>query len=202
MHFQSIIAVIVVFLAFQSCVEKVPDFTPLTKKRDYSVETATDVEVMYSDSARLRVRITGPVSKRYVYRYKVEEEFPDGVHVEFYDASGTMNGILDAKYALRMPADRKVIVRNDVVFRNMKDEVLQTNELIWDERSKEIYTDRFVKITRPDEVIYSRGFKTDERFETYELQAVEGSLLIDELIKRDQKPQKRSGGAGLVPLEN
>lgn len=175
-----------------SCIEKVTDFAPILPGKEYSVETARNVEVMYSDSAKIRVRISGPVSKRYVYRYKVEEEFPDSVHVDFYDRYGNLTGTLDAEYALRKPADRKVIVRNHVVLRNDKDEMLETNELIWDERTREIYTDRFVKITRPDEVIFSRGFKTNESFDTYELQAVEGNLVIEELINMESDSPDRT----------
>ena len=55
---------------------------------------------------------------------------------------------------------------------NDKGERLEAPELIWDEKTKEIYTDRFVKHTREDRVIYSHGFKSNESFTHYELHAV------------------------------
>lgn len=169
-------------LAATGCVEQVADFAPFLPEKDYSMEIAHDVEVIYSDSAKVKVKITGPISNRYIYKFKIEEEFPDGVHVEFYGPNGEVTSTLDARYALRKPSDREVIVRDQVVLRNNDGDTLQTNELIWDERNGEIYTERFVKITRPDELIYSRGFKTNERFDRYELQAVEGDLIVKELF--------------------
>jgi hypothetical protein len=70
------------------------------------------------------------------------------------------------------------------VLRNDRGERLQGPELIWDERSKEIYTDRFVKITRADgSVIYSYGFKSNEAFTRYELHSVTGDMPIPEESK-------------------
>jgi LPS export ABC transporter protein LptC len=172
-----------IFLSFIACVEKVPDFTPLEEKPEYSLEIAYDVEVTYSDSAKTKVKVKGPVSRRYVYRFTTEEEFPDGVAVEFYDPLEEPTAWLTANYAMRKPDEKMIIARDSVVMYNAEHEKLETHELIWDEKAGEIYTDRFVKITRPDEIIYSRGFKTNQEFSRYELQAVEGDLIIEQFEK-------------------
>lgn len=166
-----------------SCYKKVPDFSALQARKEYSLEIAYDVEVLYSDSAQLRVKISGPVSKRYLYRFKIEEEFTDGVDVEFYDQNGKPTGWLYAKSAIRKPTEKLIIARDSVVMTNIEGERLESTELIWDEKTQEIYTERFVKITRPEEIIYSRGFKTNQEFNRYELQAVEGDMSIADLEK-------------------
>lgn len=177
---------LMIFGGLTSCVERVADFRAILPEKEYNVEVAKDVEVLYSDSARITVRITGPVSHRYVYKFKVEEEFPEGVHVEFYGPAGEITSVLDAEYAIRKPSERQVIVRNNVVLKNIKGDTLSTNELIWNERDGVIYTERFVRITRPDELIYSRGFRTNERFERYELQTVEGDLMLEEMFEEEE----------------
>ncbi|HLF63668.1 MAG TPA: hypothetical protein VI603_07940 [Saprospiraceae bacterium] len=170
-----------VVIGLMSCVKKEIDLEVLRTPRDYSIEEARDVEVLYSDSAMLRVRIEGPLLRRYVYRFRVEEEFPEGVRVTFFDAYARPTAWLSAKYAIRKPQDHQTIVRDSVVLYNTLGEKIEGLELIWDENEEIIHTEKFVKITRPDEIIYSRGFKSNQNFTWYTMYAVEGQMLLEEL---------------------
>ena len=77
---------------------------------------------------------------------------------------------------------RKITVQKNVVLKNDNGERLDGPELIWDEKTKEIYTDRFVKITRADgSIVYSYGFKSNEGFTRYELNAVSGDMNVEEV---------------------
>ena len=164
-----------------ACSEKEFNFESLQGKRDYSLELATDVVIEYSDSSVIRVRIEGDLLKRYVYRFRVEEEFPEGVDVEFYDLNGQANAWLNAKYAVRKPNEKLMIARDSVVLYNNIGEKIFAPELIWDEKTGQMYTDRFVKIFRPpDETIFSRGFRTNQSFTEYELFAVKGDMLMED----------------------
>jgi hypothetical protein len=72
-------------------------------------------------------------------------------------------------------------VRDSVVLYNTLGEKMEGLELIWDENAEEIHTDKFVRITRDDEIIYSRGFKSNQNFTEYTLYAVEGDMLVEDL---------------------
>lgn len=172
-----------VVLSAWSCVESEINFDALRAQRDHSIEIAHDVEILYSDSAELKVKVTGPVLKRYIYKFRVEEEFPEGIDVEFYDLDERPHAWLHAQYAVRRPNDQMIIARDSVVLHNDRGEKIEAPELIWNEQAKTLSTERFVKITRPDEVIYSRGFKSNHAFTEYELYAVEGDLLVEEFNK-------------------
>lgn len=171
-------AILVFMLA--SCLEKEYDLDSLRSPQDYSVEEATDVEILYSDSARLKVRIEGPMLRRYIYRFRVEEEFPKGVQVTFFDAYGEPSAWLFANYAIRKPQDNQTIVQDSVVLYNTQGDKIEGLELIWDESTEEIHTDKFVRITRDEEIIYSRGFRSNQDFTKYTLYAPEGYMRFDE----------------------
>jgi len=159
--------------------DTVVNFEPIRAKRGYSMEIAKDVQIRYSDSARLRVQVSGPVLKRYIYKFRVEEEFPQGVHVEFYDEFGEPSAWLDATYAIRRPNEKKIIARDSVVLYNVAGGRIETTELIWDERTHMLTTERFVKIIRQTgDTITSYGMKTNETFTEYELYSVEGGMSI------------------------
>ncbi len=160
------------------CVQRDFDLDALRTPRDHSIEEARHVEILYSDSAVLRVRIEGPLLRRYIYRFRVEEEFPDGVHVEFFDGAQNPTAWLDARYAIRKPQELETIVQDDVVLRNVYGEKLEGSELIWNEKEQKITTEKLVRITRAEEIIYSRGFRSNQDFTDYELFAIEGEMLL------------------------
>jgi len=121
---------------------------------------------------------------RYLDRSKPKEVFPESIHVSFYDQYGKNTSWLTSKYAERLTREKKVIAKDSVVLFNSKNEKLFTEELIWDELKKQIYTDRFVIIKRPGgEEIYSMGIVANEDFSEYELSSVEGDWRIDDIIQ-------------------
>jgi len=156
------------------------NFEPIRAKRGYSLEIANDVKIIYSDSSLLRVIVSGPELKRYIYKFRVEEEFSKGVHVEFYDEQGSAMAWLDAKYAIRQPNEKTIIARDSVVLFNIEGGRIETTELIWDERTHTLWTERFVKIIRPTgDTLTSYGMKTNESFTDYELYSVEGDMSVE-----------------------
>ena len=167
------------------CIGTEVNYDPIIAGKEYSLEVATDVEVYYSDSSKIRVSVKGPELRRYVYKFKVEEEFPSGVHVEFFDHMESPMAWLDAKYAKRLQNEKKIIARDSVVLYNSEGGRIESSELIWDERKEILHTDRFVQIIRPPgDTIYSYGFMTNQNFTEYELYSVEGDMSVKDFDSR------------------
>ncbi len=175
----ALMAIIVVLLP--ACRNELEDIEELVSRFNTQVETAKDVEILYSDSAQVRVRITGPTMLYYLDRREPKQEFPDGVEVEFFGPEGNVNSRLNARYGVRMEHKNEVIVRDSVVWQSVEGEKIESEELIWDERQRKIYTNKFVVITRPDEIIYGHGFEADQDFSYSRINAIEGRLKVDEL---------------------
>lgn len=166
-----------------ACKNEIEDVNTLVSKFDTQVETAREVEILYSDSAQVRVRITGPTMLQYLDRREPKQEFPDGVSVSFFGPEGAVTSQLDARYGVRLENKNEVIVRDSVVWQSVEGEKIETEELIWDERSRKIFTNKFVVITRPDEIIYGHGFEADQDFTYSRINAIEGRLKVNELEK-------------------
>lgn len=166
-----------------ACKNEIEDVNTLVSKFDTQVETAREVEILYSDSAQVRVRITGPTMLQYLDRREPKQEFPDGVSVSFFGPQGAVTSQLDARYGVRLENKNEVIVRDSVVWQSVEGEKIETEELIWDERSRKIFTNKFVVITRPDEIIYGHGFEADQDFTYSRINAIEGRLKVNELEK-------------------
>jgi hypothetical protein len=169
-----------------ACVVDEPDLSKYMTKTIDNVEEAKSIDIIYTDSSYKLFNLKAPLMRRVFSRYGVSEEFPEGIEVTFFDKNDQPRSWLTAATARRDQASRRVIVQKNVVLRNDAGDVLHGPELIWDEKTKEIFTDRFVKITRADgTLIYSYGFKSNESFTRYELNAVSGDMVLDEEKKPD-----------------
>ena len=176
----------VALFAISSCVNDLADVDKLFQASDPGVEIAKDVEVMYSDSARVRVIIQGPTLVRHLDKINPHDEFTEGVHVDFLDDAGLVESTLDAIYGVRYSRDHKIIVRDTVdhvVLESVRGEKLETSELIWNEKEGTVHTDKFVKITKPDEVIFAYGFRAKQDFSEYTLLSVVAKWKIEEFEK-------------------
>ena len=170
-----------VLICISACVVDQADLSKYLNPPIDNVEEAQDINVRYTDSSYLVFILKAPVLRRVYTKYSVTEEFPKGIDVTFYNKGEQPQSWLTADYARRDQAQRIVTVEKNVVLKNDMGERLDGPELIWDEKTKEIYTDRFVKITRPDgTLIYSYGFKSNESFTRYELNASSGRLAVEE----------------------
>ena len=167
---------------FTSCENDLEEVDALFSKDHVKIEEARDVQLLYSDSAVVRVRVSGPRLLRHVDHTKPKEEFPEGIMIEFL-RSGTnrTQGSLTAKYAIRLENQSKVIVRDSVVWKSGKGEELVTSELIWDDQRKIVHTNRFVKITKPDEEFFGYGFEADQDFNHWKIINPTGRMLVDGL---------------------
>ncbi len=167
---------IIALLLFSSCQNDLEEIDKVISGEMISVETAKDVSMVYSDSAEVRVMVEGPVMLRHLDKENPRQEFTHGVKVVFFGVRQQVESVLTAKYALRLEKKNQIIVRDSVVWASEKGEKLETEELIWEESKEKVYTNRFVTITKPDEVIYGYGFEASQDFSTWTINAIEGEL--------------------------
>ena len=186
--FDNIIYIII--LALSTCLvscDKAKKALPIAmSEQDFEREKATDVEILYSDSARVVMRIKSPLMYRYVENRKSIEEFPNGLLVEFLDDRKRVSSWLEADYALRKESDDIILVKENVRLYNKRKEKLETEELIFDSKNNKISTDKFVKITQPmkGDTSIGFGFITDKDFSRFEIKnKYSGTKKIEELEK-------------------
>jgi LPS export ABC transporter protein LptC len=169
----------VLMLAAPACERKATDELPNILLDNPNLELLEDVEILYSDSAFVKVRVRGPVMLYHTERNDPRQEFIEGIEVEFLDRNMEVLSRLTAKFAIRRESLGIIIVRDSVVWKSNQNEQLTTDEMTWDERRQKVFTDRFVVITRPEEILYGRGFEADQDFTNITMKAVEGRVKVD-----------------------
>ncbi|HKR04891.1 MAG TPA: LPS export ABC transporter periplasmic protein LptC [Bacteroidia bacterium] len=158
---------------FYSCVNDKSEVELITKKINLPVESAVNIEVLYSDSAKVKAKLKAPLMNRYLTP-KPYVEMPKGIDLKFFDDTLNIISTITANYAISRESDDIMEARNDVVVVNKKGEQLNTEHLIWDQKIKKIYSTVFAKITTKDEIIIGNGFEANEDFTNYKINKVKG----------------------------
>ena len=174
-------ATLLLGLFFSSCNDPIPETRQVVTQDDVAVEVAQDVEILYSDSAIVRVRVTGPVLHNFNDRENTRQEFPNGIRIDFLEADQSLRSTLTAKTAVRQQDKGLVTARDSVVFVTVKQEKLETEELIWDEKSGKVRTEKFVKVTKPGEVIYGFGLEAEQDFSYWKILVPKGRIKVEQL---------------------
>ncbi len=163
------------------CEDSLKETRQVFTQDDVAVEVGHEVEILYSDSAVVRVRVTGPVLHNHSGREKPRQEFPEGIKMDFLLPDLSVRSVLTAKKATRYQAEGRIIARDSVVLSTVKQEKLETEELIWDEKTAKIHTDKFVKVTQPGEIIYGFGLEAEQDFSYWKILVPKGRIKVEQL---------------------
>ncbi len=164
-------------LLLSSCKYPLEEAKLIISRANVKIEKGENVQINYSDNGVVRIQASGPT----VTRYNTEKpylEFSDGIQILFYNEVHAVESKLTAKYATAIENSKSMTARDSVVVINNKGEVLNTDELIWDEDKKIIYSNSFVKITTADEIIYGNGMTANENFTDYEIKHITGTIKV------------------------
>ena len=173
--FLSIFYVLMLFTSCENDIEVIQAFSDDTVMPDQSMINA---RIEYTDSARLQLRIIAPEIHNFTNVTEKYTEFPSGVFAQFFDGEGNAESQLNAKYAINFPDKELWEARDSVVVINSKGEILNTEQLFWDEKNQLIYSTSYVEITRPNEKIMGEGFEADETFTNWKIKRISGTIWI------------------------
>jgi LPS export ABC transporter protein LptC len=163
-----------------SCQNEVQKVRLLTQNERIPTEVQKNLDMVYTDSTYKKMSLKAPIAESYPNLEEPQREFPRGIEVEFYDDYGQANSSLTAEYALQLVNKSLWEARGNVVVINTKGEQLETEKLFWNSQEEQIYSDEFVKITTPQQVIMGEGFTADQNFSSYEISKVTGTINIED----------------------
>jgi LPS export ABC transporter protein LptC len=152
---------IFVVLGLWSCKQENPDPSKF-KVYDGPIMEVDTVQTLYSDSARVMVKMNAP---KQLEMPNGDQILPKGVNVVFYKKDGSVSATLRGNHGKLLKEKNIYIVTGNVVVVNEeKKETVNTEELNWSPTTKKITTDKFVTIQTQDELIKGEGLEADQDF--------------------------------------
>ena len=168
----------VIFLL--ACENEIEKINLLTSTKEYPDISGKNVEIIYSDSAKVQLKLKAEEIKKYSRVEKPYIEFPKGIYVEIYNDTLGIMGTITAGYAIYYTETKLWEARNNVVARNIeKVDLLNTEELFWDEGKELIYSNIYSSVETNDGTFYgNKGFVADQKMTWWKLKGSSGTVKI------------------------
>ena len=122
-----------------------------TEKKEL-VEVAKNVESYLSQGGVMKAKLRSPI----MYRHQTDTaytEFPNTLHVDFYNDSVKVESWLTALYGKYFESLNKVYLRDSVTVINLEGDTLRCPDLWWDQNLQKFYTDKPAKLDGKDKHI-------------------------------------------------
>jgi len=162
---------------FASCTNSIKEVEEVVNKSEAFVEIGKDVAMIFSETGQVKVKVNAPVVKRHLAK-KPFTEFPDGLEVHFFNDSLETDTKLTANYGKRNDITEEFVMQGNVIVSNSLGEQLNTEELNYDRKKKQLSTDKFVKIRTESQIIFGEGMTANEDFTSWEILNVTDSYYI------------------------
>lgn len=162
--------------ALLACENNPQEIADLTKKVT-EVEEGHDIVSVFSQSGNLKAYLTAPVMKR-VKADTLFVEFPNSLHVDFYNEFRQLQNVVTAKYARYFESLGKVLLKDSVVVYNMTGDTLYCNTLWWDQAQEVFYTNDSVVVRTITQTIDGTSFWAKSDFSKWTINNPIGSILM------------------------
>lgn len=140
-------------------------------------EQATKVESYLSQGGVMKARLRAPLMNR-VLGDTVYIEFPNTLHVDFFNDSTKIETRLDSRYAKYFENYGKVYLRDSVEVVTEKGDTLRSPDLWWDQNSKMFYTDKYAVYHGMGKSIYGhKGLMATQDLSSVIFNAPTGTVL-------------------------
>ncbi|MEQ9440449.1 MAG: LPS export ABC transporter periplasmic protein LptC [Cyclobacteriaceae bacterium] len=147
------------------------------KEYEGPVSETFNTEVLYSDSAQVRIKLQ---AQRQLQYENGDQDFPEGIYIEFFDEAGVKTTSIEANQGYYSKEENKYTATGEVVVKNLeKNEKLETEVLYWERNKRSINTDRYVEIESEGEVLMGEGLEAKEDFSSYEILKPTGVFSIE-----------------------
>ncbi len=177
------------------CENNIEQIKAFVSTENLPVIQADNFSTTFTDSGQVRFFLKAPKLQRFETDGKPYVEFPDGLELIKYDNHQNVISSIKARYARQYLQDKKWEAKNDVVAVNASGDTLKTELLIWDENSERIYSDKFVRIIRADQIINGFGFESDQGMQNWKIKKPTGTIYVtvnqpDETPAKEPTPEK------------
>lgn len=166
-------------ILFYSCENNIDKIKPFISPQNLPKQEATHFESLFTDSGEVRFSLKAPKLLRFESDGKPYVEFPEGIELVKYNADQVIISSITSDYAKQYENEDKWEAKNNVIATNAQGDTLKTEHLIWEEKTEKIYTEEFVKIIRPDQIITGIGFQSDQSLENWRIKNPKGTIYID-----------------------
>ncbi len=174
----SIITASFVMMLFAGCKSKENHAQLLEFEGKFPDESAENMTITVSDSGQTAFIVKTPMLNRYNSSDTTYTDCPKGIEITSFNDFGRKQAVVTADYACQINNNLFKATGNVVIYDIINGDSVLTEEVIWDQRKRSIYSTKQVKQVKSDgSVNYGDGFDADERFTKYTIIHPHGEMV-------------------------
>lgn len=142
-----------------------PDIDLSIEEDNFPVQESWNSKIIFSENGETKAELYTDHIRMF---QEPKEKLLTTVEIDFYSEEGNKTSRLTSKRGRIDDITENMYAIDSVVAYNDSSKVLlETDELMWRKEDSKIVTDKFVRITTPDEVIEGYGFESDQALRNY-----------------------------------
>jgi len=147
--------------------------------KSLGIEEIRNADINYTLGGKAKAKLQSALMLR-IQDVNSYVEFPNKLHVDFFDENGAVDSRLDALYGKYLEMESKVFLKDSVQVINIKGDTLYCDELWWDRNrlGNEFYTELPVRIRTKTQIINGVGMEASQDFKGYVIKKVTGIITV------------------------
>ena len=137
---------------------------------------ADDFNMKYTDSGRIKSILISPKMLDYATVAFPFTEFPKGINVTLFDIKNKKT-FVTSNYAITYKGTDVIDLKGKVTITNESGQVLETEQLYFDQKNEWFYTEKKFKFTDPKGVSFGEGIDFSKDFKIVNSQKISGEII-------------------------
>lgn len=146
--------------------------------------STVNVSTLISDSGITQYKIVSPLWNVYDEVDTPYWTFPKGIFLRKYDRDFNVIATVAADSARYFKNLNLWRLDGNVEMTKVPGELFLTQQLFWDQRRNQIYSDSFIHIQTPERMLEGYGFESNDRLTKYSIKNPTGIFPVDESLRR------------------
>ncbi len=168
------------FLLSACSKSKQPITDAITNRDSVPIMTTRDVSTYVSDSGVVRYKIVTDEWKVFDRLDPSRWSFEEGIYLEKFNNDLSIAATIVADTAYYYDKQELWELRGNVHIENEQDEQFDTQLLFWNQQTKKVYSDLFIRIRQQKRIITGIGFTSNQEFTNYTIKQTQGIFPIKE----------------------
>ena len=160
--------------------KKKPVTDAITNRDSVPVMTTRNVSTYISDSGVVRYKIIADEWRVYDRLDPTRWTFEEGIYLEKFNNDLSIEATIVADTAYYYDQQELWELRGNVHIENEQDEQFDTQLLYWNQKTKKVYSDLYIRIRQQKRIITGIGFTSNQEFTNYTIKQTQGIFPISE----------------------
>jgi LPS export ABC transporter protein LptC len=173
------IVIVVAVILFLGCESNFKEIQKSNFSEFVPSGEAEGINLKYTDSGRITAILVSPKMKEFATVDFPFTEFPKGVDVTLYDKNKKRTIIL-ADYATSYKLTNVIDLKGHVKITSQDGQILETDQLYFDQKNEWFYTEKSFKFTDPKGVSNGQGIDFSKDFKIINSQRIAGAIDSEE----------------------